>query len=506
MALKVHYGSPIVQGVTPYTSTKIVTPGAIADWPPYLDMNRLERYEEYTALVENRAVDVFERLDLSPGQESTITLALALPELLTNVWADALYGENSPDISFDSDDVTDQWEQLWTSNGGDDVLGWEAIFSAAFAGTGVLKLWRDDDGNVKVEEIDPAIFFPRLKAGSARDIESVTLAWEEDRKDGDRSDYWQVREDYSVVGNNLQIEYRERRKGTTEFRLVEENGSITEDVPFLPFVDTHAKRWRGRYWGISELARNMSLFDEIDATLSNIAEVLEYHGKPILQVPRSWMFGGILSKGADRAYGVNRPEEAQVARYITYDGQVTAATEHLDKLIARALLVSEVNETYFGKTEGSADSGVALRLRLQNYLKKVGRWARKDDLRIEQLANKGLYLMGVTDEAARKPSIQRGSPLPIDELQESQIAQGLVTGRLMSRETALRRLRMVDPDEIDDELDRIDADGVTSPGGGAGLPPPAPPPPPAGLLGNIARVQGLEPPSAAGGADQRALS
>lgn len=495
--LKVHYGSPIVMGLTPYTSTRILPPGSSQDWPPLVDSQRLERYEEYLALVENRPADIFSRLDLEPGQESTIVLAFALPELLLNVWADALYGENSPDVSFEDDNVTDLWAQLWTDNGGDDVLGWEATFAAAMSGTSILKLHRDENEGVKVEEIDPGIFFPRLKKGSSRELEAVTLAWEEDRGGDGTADVYQVREDYTVE-NGLLISKRERRRGATDWGAPDETRA--EDVDFLPFVDTHAKRWRGRYWGISELARNMSLFDEIDATLSNIAAVLEYHGKPILQVPRSWMFGGILSKGADRAYGVNRPEEADVARYIEFSGQVPAAIQHLDKLIQRAMLVSEVGETYFGMTEGSADTGVALRLRLQNYMKKVGRWSRKDDARLNDLADKGLALLGV-EEDARTPKINRGSPLPIDELQEAQITQGLTAARLMSRKTAIRRNRTVDPDEIDEELAAIDDDAQTSPAGtgaaGAGLPAIPPPPPPAGLA-QVQRDLGVTPPASAG--------
>lgn len=501
-SFKSHYGSPVVMGLTPYTLTKIAPPGASVDWPPFVDSERLKRYAEYEALIENEANEVFERLGLAPGQQETISIALALPELIVNVWADALYGENSPDVTFEDDTVRDQFDAIWSGNGDDDVLGWEAIFAAGMSGTGVLRLFRDDDEVVKVEEIDPATYFPILKVGSSREIEAVDLAWIEDRGSDEKAELWEVKERYDLEAGHLRITRQERRQGATEFRAVKEEN--VQDVPFLPFVDTHAKRWRGRYWGISELARNMSVFDEIDATLSNIARILEYHGAPVLQVPRGWMFGGVLSKGTDRVYGVNRAEDKDIARYITYDGQIDASIKHLDGLISKALLVSEINEVYFGKTEGSADSGVALRLRLQNYLKKVGRWQKKDEARLIALADKALFLDGVTDAAARVPTITFGSPLPIDELQESQITSGLIAAGLMSQRVAIRRLRTVD--DIDEEIDAIKADKEAATVGAPvplrALPTPEAPRP-AGL-GAIGVP--IETPSAAGGSEQRALT
>lgn len=471
--LTLSYGSPIVAGITPYTLARNILPSVGSaqskEWPPSLDGERLDLYRDFEALIENRPHDVstFENLRLSEGQETKIAIALALPELLCNVWADAVWGEGDAiTIEFKDDAMATKWEAVAKAN---DLptLGWESVFGAAFSGTSVFRIGRDERNldsigtEIRIEEISPSIYFPALRAGSAREVEAVALAWEEDRGD-DKVEVWQIKELHEVVRGQYVITKYER-KGTEggSFHRVGEPKAPT-GMNFLPFVDLHAKRWRGRFWGVSELSRNMSLFDEIDNTLSNIAEVLEYHGKPVLQVPASVLVGDKLFKGVDRAIGIRNPQEAEVARYITFDGLISDQLASLSKNLELALLVSEVPWTYFGVTEGGADTGVAMRLRLQNYLKKAGRWNRAQDHALDRLTD----MVGRIDDSAAGGKLTRaertiaeithGSPLPADDEQEARIEQGLVEARLSSRKTSITRLRRVK--DVDEEIAEIDAD------------------------------------------------
>jgi hypothetical protein len=441
------YATPIVEALTPYTVAAYTSPDGGGAWAPSREAGRLDRYAEYEALVENRPWEVFADLQLKPDQSAKVVIALALPELLCNVWADALYGENSPDLIFANADAGDVWAAVWKASGGDDVAGWEAIFQAAELGTSVQEIVRDDDGNVTIASVEPSIFFPRRSLRNPRLIVSVTIAFEEDRAapEADRRDVWQIRRTYDVGldarttapgrTKQLTITAAERRKGgDSGFTITEV--LRPEGVEFLPFVDLHAKRWGRHYWGRSELARITSIYDEIDNVLGNVAEILEYHGSPLLQVPRSALQGGVLPKGATRTMGIARPEDADIARYITYDGQVSAQIAWLDSLIAKVLLVSEVQETYFGHTEGNADSGVALRLRLQDYVKKAGRWARKDAARVEALADLVLRMADRSaygSPEARALEYVSGSPLPVDEVQETARVQAMDAMGVLTR-------------------------------------------------------------------------
>lgn len=462
-------GQPMVESMTPWTVRTITLPGGqTRDWPPDVDTDRLQAYRDYVALIENRPADVFGRLQLRPEQTDRLILALALPELVCNVWADALWGENAPDITFAQDGTRETWDQIWTANGGDDELGWQAIFGAAFSGTGIEHVYRDDDGTVRIESIPPGIFFPTLRRGSSRQIESVTLAWEEDRPvDSSRLKTWQIRRDYALDGDQLVILTRERAQGETSWN---ELGELRpEGVDFLPFVDYHAKRWRGRFWGVSELSRASTLFAEIDAALSRLATTLDYHGEPTLQVPASVLFGGVLPKGADRVIGIRNPDEAPIARYIEYGGQLDSQIRELEKLIDLVLLTAEIQKTYTGDEAGGASSGTALRLKLQGYLKKVGRWTRVDADRMRRLTDFGLRLAGVTDAAQRVATYTAGNPLPVDDEQEIRILSMMKADGTISRRTYMQLSRRFD--DVDEEIAEIDKEaGEASSTSGFGLP------------------------------------
>ncbi len=464
------YHSPLVASLTPWQKFSVELPEQRKDWPPYIDAERLLAYEGYTALIENRPWEVFDRLDLSADQREKIALAVALPELLCNVWADAVWSD-PPTIEFPTDALDNAWTEIDKANEWTEAGAWESVFDAAAYGHSIVRLRRDESRTdrygspVVIEEIHPSIYFPTMKGRSSRQIESVTLAWEEDRAepDADRTDPWQVREFHRIENGKYTITAQERRPrssilgGETDFKEI--SFEVT-DLDFLPFVDLHAKRFVGRYWGMSEIGRNLTLFDEVDSNLSNIAEILDYHGKPLLQTPASWIYSNTLTKGVDTAYGVRRPEEADVARYITYDGQLDPGLAELDKVIELIFLTSEVPRTYFGLGDlGQSPSGTSLKLQLQNYVKKAGRWQAAETRRTRELAWMALRTAGVTlDVTKQEAKLTHGSPLPVDDEQEARIETALVTAGLSSVELSVRRLRRVPADEVDEELARIKDD------------------------------------------------
>jgi Phage portal protein, SPP1 Gp6-like len=460
------FDSPIIEGLTNWQRTRITIPGlAPKDWPPDLDPERMTRYEEYTALIENRAADVFDDLNLRPDQKTKIALAVALPELICNVWADSVWSD-PPTIEL-PDNLLTRWTAIDTANDWTEIGAWESVFAAAAYGHSILRLYRSDDrpegaqSDVVIEEIDAAIYFPVMRRGSSRRVDAVILAWTEDRSapDDARADDWQVRELYEIENGQLVITKQERRAqgsgglgGPAAFQRVDVQRP--DGVGFLPFVDLHAKRWRNRYWGVSEISRAMTLIDELDNTLSNIAEILEYHGKPMLQVPRSTLYGGVFFKGADRTMGV-RSEDADIARYVTYDGQIASQLESIDKLVELIFLTVEIPRTYFGLGElPAAPSGTSLKLQLQNYLKKADRWQRNESLRSRALIDMALRLEGLAP--AVQATITHGSPLPVDDEQEARIEAALVGAGLSSRETSITRLRRVK--DVEAEIQKIDDD------------------------------------------------
>lgn len=464
-------GAPLVWGLTPYTLLPVQdlsTLAGVQTWPPYVDADRLQTYDDYEALVENRPWEVFDDLKLKGDQQSKIVIAMALPELVCNVWADSVWTD-APGLEFGADAANERWETFARENDLD-TAGWESVFGAAMRGTSIWKLHVDENDpieQIKLDEIVPSIFFPTLKKGSDRTFADVTLAWEEDRAPGERRpDFWQVREIHALdTDEKYTIIEQERRKPTRVTGGGDPWTTISTTktrLDFIPFLDLHGARWAGRYWGMSELARITSLIDEIDNRLSDIAEVLEYHGKPILQVPKSLMRNQTLELGADRAFGISDAALADVAKYITYDGKITEQLASLDKLLEVAFLTVEAPRTYFGLgIEGSAVSGTSLRLQLQNYLKKAKRWQRREAKRLRTLGEFVMRIDGMSQDQARDSKVNDGSPLPADDEQEARI-ENLLTGNavLSSRKTAIQRLRRVE--DVDEELAAIDEDAAAA--------------------------------------------
>jgi hypothetical protein len=500
-AISGSYSQPIIASRTPWISARLgIVPDRLKGWPPAIDAERLTRYEEYLALIEARHQDVFEDLRLKPDQRSKIALAVGLPELLCNVWADSVWSD-PPDFEFPSVAVANRWEAIDRANDWTEAGAWESVFAAAAFGHSIVRLFRNEEraalgSDVVIEEIDPAIFFPTLKPRSSRDIDYVTLAWEEDRAEpwSEKTDLWQIREFHRLEDGRYVITREERRPrssamgGETEFREVMREQT---DVDFLPFVDMHAKRWRGRYWGVSELTRATTLFDEVDNVVSNIAEILEYHGKPTLQVPASWIYGGVMAKGADKAYGVRRPEEADIARYITYEGMIDQQLASLDKVVELIMLTAEVPRTYFGLGDlGQAPSGTSLKLQLQNYVKKAGRWQAAETRRSRELVSMALRLDGQTVDLSKPIGVTHGSPLPVDDEQEARIEASLYAAGLSARATSIRKLRRVD--DVDEEVALIEDEEKPEPGAlpGFGAVPPA-----RGLPGGVVNPNSPEPPA-----------
>lgn len=457
-------------GLTPYTKTQVAFPErAPSNWPPAIDAERLAQYELYDALIENRHQDVFAdlRLKLDAQQASKIAIAIALPELLCNVWADAVWSD-PPTIEWSSQALDDQWTAIDTANSFTEIGAWESVFSAAGWGHSVIRMYRDEDrkqrehvdSDVFFEEVPPGIFFPTLRKGSARQLEAVTLAWEEDRADPDapKREMWQVRQDHFVEDGQYTIVTAERKATNSSDNFRRVGVEAPSGVDFLPFNVLHASRWRGRYWGVSELSRNLGIFDEVDNTISNVAEILEYHGKPVLQVPASVIYGGTLFKGADKSIGIRNPDEAPIARYITYDGQLDSQMASIDKNLELLFLTNEVPGRYFGLGGDAPPSGVAFKLALQNYLKKAARWQARERMRLRDLTVMALRLDGASD-SIEPPKIHDGSPLPADDEAEARIETALVTAGLASQRGAMLRLRRSGtPDDVDQEIAEIDAD------------------------------------------------
>lgn len=118
---------------------------------------------------------------------------------------------------------------------------------------------------------------------------------------------------------------------------------------------------------------------------------------------------------------------------------------------------------------GAAESGTAIRLRYMPTVQAAEEKAREWDYHVPRM----IRLLAMVDalpvaaggygrtwaDLVELPSVERGEPLPVDEVETIDSSAAAVAGRVMSRETAVRRMHPEWTDEaIAEELDRIAGD------------------------------------------------
>lgn len=192
----------------------------------------------------------------------------------------------------------------------------------------------------------------------------------------------------------------------------------------------------------------------------------------------------IVVESADLAMGKDSTGSSQF-KVLEYSFDADNLIKYQNSLAEAALTRVGITPSYIGintnQSEGRAITGTALRLRLlpsTNAAKsRAAFW--------DKMLPRALLLMQILDarpvaeggfgikwaKAGEVPGVERGNPLPNDEVEEAQRHSVLVGAALESVETALRSLHPSWEDkEVQDEYERIKADvAALKPGMGASL-------------------------------------
>jgi hypothetical protein len=191
-------------------------------------------------------------------------------------------------------------------------------------------------------------------------------------------------------------------------------------------------------------------------------------GQPLAQFPAGDDI--LVSTKLDKNLG---EDTAGVFKVLEYSYDAEALIAHKRDLVETILTRRGLTPQWVGVATTSGDgyavSGTHLRLRMIP-TDKAGRgkarpWddqlprvisltARVDALPVEQ----GGFGAG-WDAPDALPAIERANPLPVDEVEDAQVTQALISARVMSRRSAIKRQHPDwDQAAIDAELEAIDAD------------------------------------------------
>jgi hypothetical protein len=211
------------------------------------------------------------------------------------------------------------------------------------------------------------------------------------------------------------------------------------------FLIVHVPNMRigDEYFGQSDFKGLEGLFDELNSRLSQISSILDKHANPKLAVPE-----GIVSRqGYVRQEDLELIEVAdgsQVPTYITWDANLKAAFDEMDRVIDLILTVSEVSPSLLGMDSGGqAESGRALKFRLMNTLRKINKKRVYYDEGLKNLlviAQKMETANAGYDYKVSEVDIQWSDGLPDDNQEATDLAIRLFTNNMITHKKALQMI------------------------------------------------------------------
>jgi len=448
-------------------------------YPDTTSLSRLNQYDYYMRLLLGDHHTAFnikvDDKDYNKIYSQLRYVKVNFAGMISKVCADMLFSE--PITVKDEDKKNQKFiEALWHENKMDMQLYESALTNSAI-GDALLKVragkrnTKSKDSTAIIEDITPRIYYPQVDEGNVRaEPEKQTLAWIVEF--GVNKYLRKEIHTYGMIYNELyQLD-----GGTMPYKIVAKVPMAT--IPALadvkPEVPTgidqsllmHVPNWKtnDRYFGISDYADIDNLFYATNHRMSQIDNILDKHGDPILMVP-----DGILDKKGNvnkKALGVIEMVEGETNKpeYIVWDASLENAFKYIEKLVEFIYLVGEISPDILGLGEGVTDSGRALKFKLMRTIAKVARkklyydYAIKQAIYVAELMAKehGLIVGGERYTGEPKiPEIMWADGLPIDNSESIQNEVIAVDAGLTSKKDAIMRVYSVDEDTADKMLETM---------------------------------------------------
>ena len=398
--------------------------------------------------------------------------------LLSKVIADVLFGEKviieSPNKNTKEQDFIDA---LMYDSKLNVQLYESSLFNSA-RGDALLRV-RVEEGQIKIEDINPAMYFPELDGNFRKDPDKKSLAWREnlDLPEGKVASYMIV-EEYTVGLIETKI-YRMKDEDSREIdsvvpvdifntltgkNIVEKVETGIEKIPLIHIPNF---RMESSYWGTSDFEDLQSLFFSINNRMTKIDNILDKHSDPILAVP-----DGILDEKGNvkkESLGMIEVSEGEgKPEYIVWNANLDSAFKQIDEMVKMIFLMGEISPDVVGLDtgRGGAESGRALKLRMVRTLAKKNRKSLyyeqgiKEAIEIASMyANVGHEVDGVKYKGEPIiPNVQFADGIVDDKVEEIQNETLKLDAGLTSVKRAIKVIEDVGDDEADAIKEEIDKD------------------------------------------------
>ena len=329
--------------------------------------------------------------------------------LLSKVMADVMFGEKAIIETKEKDKEAQAFiDALVYENKLDTQLYESALMNSA-RGDAVLRV-RVEKGQIKIEDINPAMYFPISNSNFRVEPDEKVLAWKEDYKVEDKMETFLIKEIYTKSLITTQV-YQMKSKDSTEVtkkvsikRFQEISGQKIEEkvetgIEEIPLIHIPNYRTANTYWGASDYQDLESLFFSLNNRMTKVDNILDKHSDPILAIPE-----GILDENGNvkkEALGMIEVRDGEkVPQYIVWNANLDSAFKQIDQIVKMIFLFGEVSPDVLGidTQRGGVESGRALKLRMVRTLAKKNRKA----LYYEQGIQKAVEVASMYAKAGNK--------------------------------------------------------------------------------------------------------
>lgn len=432
------------------------------------EQKRLQQYTHFDLLLHTKHYEAFSIKADKGFTERYAMLRYVTANfnaLVAKVSADMLFGEK---ITVDAGDSQDFIDALIQENNLHTQL-WESAVSNAALGDALFKI-RTKDGEIIAEDTDPSIYFPHYDPMNPRKKPEVQeLAWINEIEDTK----YLVRERHRVgsvetvihkleeksdmmgmkIGDEVDINTYNQLAGTNHERFVE----VPVESMLLFHVPNTRLRGNKNHFGHSDFIELETLQFALNNRISKNDNILDKHSDPIIAVPE----GVLDEEGNVRKEALSMIEiqdDSGKPEYITWNANLEAAFQQIDKIVEMMFMVSETSPDVLGMGQGQAESGRALKMRLIRTIAKAMRKRRYYEHSLkalfttaQELGTKGWTAGGEKTNKVEPIDIAWDDGVVNDTREMTEEALLKVEGGLMSAKTAAMELEGWDEDKAIEE-------------------------------------------------------
>lgn len=431
-------------------------------WPPVDSVERLNRYianQNLFAGKHNLVYKDWARL-FREDLKATIEIITNFPGAVSKLYSDLLFGELPKFKAADAE--AQEWLDDFVERNRLHQLNYAAALAQSYRGEAIYKL-RLIDGEVVAEVVPATIWFPIVDEDNVTEALGHVLAWVKTVKAGNREVNY-LRAEIHFPGSIHQRAWvlKNNQIGqpvelSTLYANPPEADQLTGvDEPLIVVIPN--LKTDDTIFGQDDYSEADTLFQELNARLSQISRVLDKHTDPNMYGPDIGEYDPATGATNVRMGGkyFTVPPGENPPGYLTWDAQLSANWEYLDRILNSLYIVTDTNAAAFSlMASGSVPSGAALKRLLLRPLARTNRKRLYFETGLKRLFKLAAKLAGKDIDV----EIEWQDGLPQDPYEAAQIEQIRTGGKATSSvRSAIMRLDGVSREGADAEIAAIAED------------------------------------------------